>query len=215
MGKFKSKAFEIEAVQFNKDGDHHAVRWGNTHWSVMGHQGFAKVNEGDWIIAEPDGDGFYPCDPVTFAAKYEAIDEHMIDLNAEFLVARVSQDGKQIGIDHPTDAPWNDVLLAHVALKDRMIERINEMGKCPLKPKESKVVDQVSSSSDDRTVNNDVRHQYRVLTDAEKQAMVAIKDVGLDFLQKIEVCCPPGREASLAKTKVEEAVMWAVKGITG
>jgi hypothetical protein len=26
--------------------------------------------------------------------------------------------------------------------------------------------------------------------------------------------CQPGRELSLAKTRVEEAVMWAVKGIT-
>lgn len=45
---------------------------------------------------------------------------------------------------------------------------------------------QVESTSDERTVNNTMRHQYRTLSEAEK-----------------------------AKTKIEEAVMWAVKHITG
>ena len=72
----------------------------------------------------------------------------------------------------------------------------------------------VPSESDDRTVNNAVRHQYRVLTDEEKEAMVILKDCGLEFLGLIDRCVPAGREASLAKTRVEEAVMWAVKGLT-
>jgi hypothetical protein len=55
---------------------------------------------------------------------------------------------------------------------------------------------------------------YRVLTDHEKQAVQSIKDRGLEMLATIEACVPVGREASLAKTKVEEAVMWAVKGVT-
>jgi hypothetical protein len=69
----------------------------------------------------------------------------------------------------------------------------------------------VASESD---VNNTMRHQYRVLSDEEKAAMVRIKDLGLEFVQSITNCVPNGREASLAKTKIEEAVMWAVKGIT-
>lgn len=72
----------------------------------------------------------------------------------------------------------------------------------------------VQSESDERTVNNDVRHQYRVLSDVEKRDMVTIKDYGLGFMQVIDACVPKGREAALAKTKVEEAVMWAVKGLT-
>ena len=72
----------------------------------------------------------------------------------------------------------------------------------------------VQSESDERTVNNDVRHQYRILTDAEKAAMVRVKDLGLDFITAIDACIPKGREASLAKTKIEEAVMWAIKGLT-
>jgi|HubBroStandDraft_6_1064221.scaffolds.fasta_scaffold01098_7 hypothetical protein len=72
----------------------------------------------------------------------------------------------------------------------------------------------VASESDERTVNNAVRHQYRVLSDPEKAAMVRLKDLGLGFLKAIDDCVPVGRERSLARTKVEEAVMWAVKGLT-
>jgi hypothetical protein len=72
----------------------------------------------------------------------------------------------------------------------------------------------VASESDERTVNNTMRHQYRVLSDAEKAAMLHIKDLGLEFVTLIAKTVPIGREASLAKTKIEEAVMWAVKGIT-
>jgi hypothetical protein len=73
----------------------------------------------------------------------------------------------------------------------------------------------VLAESDERTMNNDVRHQYRVLTEEEKKAMVAIKDGGLAFLRTLDMYCHPGRELSLAKTRTEEAVMWAVKGLTG
>ena len=72
----------------------------------------------------------------------------------------------------------------------------------------------VPSESDARVSNNWVRHQYRVLSEKEKQDMVALKDFGLGFIEVIERCVPKGREASLAKTKVEEAVMWAIKGLT-
>lgn len=74
-------------------------------------------------------------------------------------------------------------------------------------------MDKVDSTSDERTVNNVMRHHYRVLTDAEKGQMQQVKDQGLAFFQ---VCDMMGssRELSLAKTKIEEAVMWAVKHIT-
>lgn len=71
----------------------------------------------------------------------------------------------------------------------------------------------VRSTDDERTVNNAVRHQYRVLSDAEKQQMLEIKDLGASFLAKIDEI-GQSREMSLAKTKVEEAVMWAVKHVT-
>ena len=73
----------------------------------------------------------------------------------------------------------------------------------------------VDSASDDRTANNAVRHQYRVLTDDEKAAMVAVKDAGAALIAAIQSTCKPGRETSLGVTNAEQAVMWAVKGITG
>lgn len=79
----------------------------------------------------------------------------------------------------------------------------------------------VSSISDGRTVNNDMRHQYRVLSDDEKKAMLDIKDAGaafLDTLTKHFGRTPdgryPSRELSLAQTNAEQAVMWAVKHVT-
>lgn len=68
-------------------------------------------------------------------------------------------------------------------------------------------------ASVESTVNNTMRHKYRVLSDAEKLNMQAIKDAGLAFHDQI-AGLGNGREISLAKTKVEEAVMWAVKHIT-
>jgi hypothetical protein len=71
----------------------------------------------------------------------------------------------------------------------------------------------ISSTSDARTVNNTMRHAYRVLTDAEKANMAAIKDKGFEFHELVSGL-GNSRETSLAKTKIEEAVMWAVKHIT-
>jgi len=71
----------------------------------------------------------------------------------------------------------------------------------------------VESTSDERTVNNTMRYQYRFLSDAEKANMQAIKTMGLRF-HELVVGLGNSRETSIAKTKIEEAVMWAVKSIT-
>lgn len=71
----------------------------------------------------------------------------------------------------------------------------------------------IDSTSDLRTVNNVMRHEYRNLTNEEKEVMKAIKDKGLelhDLIKAIGI----SRELSIAATKAEEAVMWAVKHIT-
>lgn len=81
----------------------------------------------------------------------------------------------------------------------------------------------MDSTSNERTTNNLMRHQYRVLTDAEKDLMIRVKDAGLALVQLLhEAGGTPvnggrqaSRELSLAQTKAEEAVMWAVKHITG
>ena len=75
------------------------------------------------------------------------------------------------------------------------------------------MTDHINSASDDRTANNAVRHQYRVLSDAEKQQMLDLKDLGAAFIAK---CNEIGqsRELSLAITNAEQATMWAVKHVT-
>lgn len=71
----------------------------------------------------------------------------------------------------------------------------------------------VNSTSDDRTRNNVMRHNYRILDDVEKGQMQTIKDIGADFHAYV-ASIGNSREISLALTKIEEAVMWAVKHIT-
>ncbi len=71
----------------------------------------------------------------------------------------------------------------------------------------------VTSTSDERTTNNAVRHKYRVLNDVEKADMEKLKDMGQAFIDKCEAL-GGSRELSIAKTKMEEAVMWSVKHVT-
>lgn len=73
--------------------------------------------------------------------------------------------------------------------------------------------DRIDSTSDDRVVNNVMRHGYRVLNDDEKAQMQAVKDTGLVFWNMLDAQ-GSSRELSIAKTKIEEAVMWAIKDLT-
>lgn len=63
------------------------------------------------------------------------------------------------------------------------------------------------------TQNNIMRHVYRALDDNDKAKMLAIKDKGLEFWEFID-SLGSSRELSCAKTKIEEAVMWAIKDVT-
>ena len=83
----------------------------------------------------------------------------------------------------------------------------------PLPRKHTPMTNTLPSHSDQRVVNNVMRHEYRTLSEAETAYMKLLKDMGRAFL---ETCDEIGasREMSLAKTKIEEAVMWAVKHIT-
>ncbi len=62
------------------------------------------------------------------------------------------------------------------------------------------------------------RKEYRELNDEEKGLMTAIKTKA-EELEELLLRTADGRyinrETSLAATKLEESVMWAVKGITG
>lgn len=65
----------------------------------------------------------------------------------------------------------------------------------------------------EETKNNVMRHTYKPINQVDHDYMMMVKDAGLAFH---ELCDGIGqsRELSLAKTKIEEAVMWAVKHIT-
>jgi hypothetical protein len=57
------------------------------------------------------------------------------------------------------------------------------------------------------------RPQYRELSQAEQDQVARIKDKALALA--VEFRPTDTREKSLAMTKLEESVMWAVKGVTG
>jgi hypothetical protein len=71
----------------------------------------------------------------------------------------------------------------------------------------------VDSTSDERTVNNTMRQQYRVLSEEEKAAVAWFKETGETFDNYCRGC-GPSREFEIARMKIEEAVMWAIKGVT-
>jgi hypothetical protein len=58
------------------------------------------------------------------------------------------------------------------------------------------------------------RPRYRALTDAEKTWHDSLKRIAGDLESQIENGVPNGREKSIAMTKLEEAIMWAIKGLT-
>jgi hypothetical protein len=76
------------------------------------------------------------------------------------------------------------------------------------------VAEYVDSASDERVANNDVRHEYRVLTNVEKKAMTHIKDMGLGMIRAIEANVASSRESLIAVEKIEEGIMWAIRGLT-
>ena len=90
---------------------------------------------------------------------------------------------------------------------------IDEFGERLLKRKGTVYSANLNSFSDERVVNNVVRHEYRILNDDEKAQMKNIKDMGRNLIEYLD-CLGKTRELSIAKTKVEEAVMWGVKSIT-
>jgi hypothetical protein len=66
---------------------------------------------------------------------------------------------------------------------------------------------------------NIFRKQYRPLSDAEKAYLEALKDKAQELYDLIETgnptqSVPPSREKALAKTNLEQAIMWAVKDVT-
>lgn len=71
----------------------------------------------------------------------------------------------------------------------------------------------VDAASDARVANNVVRHEYRVLSDAEKDQMKRIKDLGL-LLHDAIAELGESEEVAWARMNARQAVMWAVNHIT-
>ena len=59
-----------------------------------------------------------------------------------------------------------------------------------------------------------IRPEYRQLSEVEKQQLEQVKSRGIELWDYINGLSA-SRDLALAKTKVEEAVMWATKHITG
>lgn len=86
-----------------------------------------------------------------------------------------------------------------------------------------KDMSKTNSEEDARTANNAVRHQYRTLSDTEKGQMTEVKDLGAAFIAKLHEIGGTdassdrmaSRNLSLSQTHIEDAVMRAVRHITG
>jgi hypothetical protein len=79
--KFRKKPIIVEAEQFHDPlrtrelpvGVNPPMRGDaeKRYYVVTAHGQQAFLEDGDWVIAEPDGRGYYPCKPDIFQATYE------------------------------------------------------------------------------------------------------------------------------------------------
>lgn len=61
--------------------------------------------------------------------------------------------------------------------------------------------------------DEDVIFKYHRPDSADAEKFVAIRDKAGEFAQMLRQLCPPGRELALARTNLEQSVMWANAGI--
>ena len=81
MPKFRKRPIIVEAEQYREDQDHHVPGVQEQHYKglptryyvVTMHGQRVYLEPGDWVIAEPDGEHFYPCKPEEFARIYEPV----------------------------------------------------------------------------------------------------------------------------------------------
>ena len=81
--KFRKKPIVIEAEQYNIEGRHvrgmcisqlcYIANNDKVHVHTIHENQLVNIELGDWIIAEPDGEHFYPCKPDIFEATYEKV----------------------------------------------------------------------------------------------------------------------------------------------
>ena len=71
----------------------------------------------------------------------------------------------------------------------------------------------IDESKKETKMTNTFRKEYRPLSDEQKQLVNSVKDTA-ELLMRVFDLCPQNRELALARTKLEESVMWCVKAIT-
>lgn len=146
--------------------------------------------------------------------------EGFVDVGTEVTVLGLVTHRKKTKQEKVTNPVTNASLVVAIPREneDNVIDLISSDNLfASIPPKESSASDssqeKINSTSDERTRNNVMRHEYRVLEDTEKENMKDVKDRGLEFHDFLN-SLGESRELSLAKTKIEEAVMWATKHIT-
>ena len=85
MAQYRKKPVIIEAVQYIAEQyEPDGLCWELGHWTTCPHvhtihadaggvYQTVAVQDGDWIIPEPDGIHFYPCKPDIFDMTYELV----------------------------------------------------------------------------------------------------------------------------------------------
>lgn len=81
--KYRKKPVVIEAWQYMPAtvehirgvcrSSHNGTVWPSDHLHTAHEGQYVYLQNGDWIIPEPDGEHFYPCKPDIFAATYEPV----------------------------------------------------------------------------------------------------------------------------------------------
>ena len=81
MAIFRKKPIVVEADQY-LDGMsvegvccNMACPYLTAHVHTIHDGQFTPIADGDWIIAEPDGEHYYPCKPDIFEATYEPVEQ--------------------------------------------------------------------------------------------------------------------------------------------
>ena len=86
MPKYRKKPVVIEAEQWFPDKEIKGVCFGpcalndyvgtlQAHLHTMHAKQTVLLENGDWVIGEPDGIHFYPCKPDVFDQTYELVSE--------------------------------------------------------------------------------------------------------------------------------------------
>ena len=86
MNQYRKKPVIVNAMQFFYDGprvpgvfypgmsEDGKIYIGDAYVVTI-HGQRVYLQNGDWVIAEPDGEHYYPCKPDIFAATYESTQE--------------------------------------------------------------------------------------------------------------------------------------------